>query len=385
MNPIIYINTILGTGLIIILVYIDYLRKFNTDNYQRMLFLIVLGSAFLAITTDYISVIIDHAGNDNGNILFVMHSLRIILQTFSYYFAFIFVDYFIHNNRTRSIRMIYVVLVFLVLYSISVLLNLRLAYYFYLGTDNDHVPGQFFAVKQILSHLPILLCIIDMLLESKHIKQVNFTLVFFFGLFTGLGAALDLLLKTTGLEWLCFTMAVLCTYFFIIRIDSKIDALTGIGNRYSFNEFIENLSRRNRKRRMFRESWAVVMLDMDHFKEINDSLGHLEGDKALRDMAKLIKSSIRHSDFAARYGGDEFVLATKAETDIEKMIARLRKALDHHNDTAGRAYKLEISYGYDIFATDGDRTIKEFLAHIDNLMYKHKAERRRISDKAEDK
>jgi diguanylate cyclase (GGDEF)-like protein len=122
------------------------------------------------------------------------------------------------------------------------------------------------------------------------------------------------------------------------------------------------------------------MIDMDHFKHINDTLGHLEGDNALRDMAAIIKGCVRNSDFAARYGGDEFVLATLAENDIQRLMERIKEAMASQNEKKIRPYTLEISYGCDVFTTGGTQTIEEFLAHIDSLMYKDKAERRRASD-----
>jgi diguanylate cyclase (GGDEF)-like protein len=116
---------------------------------------------------------------------------------------------------------------------------------------------------------------------------------------------------------------------------------------------------------------------MDHFKEINDTLGHAEGDNALRDMAAIIKGCVRHSDFAARYGGDEFVLAAKAEYDIEKLIERIERAMKIQNEKNIRPYKLEMSYGCDVYTAGHSRSINEFLNHVDSLMYQHKAEHRR--------
>ena len=123
------------------------------------------------------------------------------------------------------------------------------------------------------------------------------------------------------------------------------------------------------------------MIDMDNFKRINDTLGHQEGDNALRDMAAIIKKCIRSRDFAARYGGDEFVLAARTENDIEALMRRIQEAIDQHNAKQTRPFKLAISYGYDVYTADGSRKIEEFLTHIDSLMYKHKAERRRSGDK----
>jgi diguanylate cyclase (GGDEF)-like protein len=159
-------------------------------------------------------------------------------------------------------------------------------------------------------------------------------------------------------------------------MDSKIDSLTGIGNRYSFNEFIHQVSGQNAK-----QSYSVVMIDMDHFKAINDTLGHLEGDNALRDMAVIIKGCIRHSDFAARYGGDEFVLATQKESDITRLMERIQQAIDNQNEKNVRPYKIQISYGYDMFTPNSDQSIEAFLSHIDSLMYKHKAAKRRSTDR----
>jgi diguanylate cyclase (GGDEF)-like protein len=115
---------------------------------------------------------------------------------------------------------------------------------------------------------------------------------------------------------------------------------------------------------------------MDHFKEINDTLGHLEGDNALRDMAAIIKASIRSNDFAARYGGDEFILAARADFDINRILERIKASIDNQNSKGGRPYKIEISYGVDVFTTHGDQSIGEFMAHVDSLMYKNKAEHR---------
>jgi diguanylate cyclase (GGDEF)-like protein len=119
------------------------------------------------------------------------------------------------------------------------------------------------------------------------------------------------------------------------------------------------------------------MIDMDHFKEINDTLGHLEGDNALRDMAAIIKGSLRSNDFAARYGGDEFVIAARAEFDINRIMERVQAAIDNQNSKNLRPYKIEISYGVGVFTSQSDQSIEEFLVHIDGLMYKHKAERHR--------
>jgi diguanylate cyclase (GGDEF)-like protein len=90
---------------------------------------------------------------------------------------------------------------------------------------------------------------------------------------------------------------------------------------------------------------------------------------------------IRNSDFAARYGGDEFILATRAEYDIASILGRIQEAIDDLNAKNERPYKLQISYGYGMYNVHSGMPITDFLKHIDGLMYKHKNERRRSSDK----
>jgi diguanylate cyclase (GGDEF)-like protein len=268
-----------------------------------------------------------------------------------------------------------VVTVFLFLYFISTILNLGTGIYFYYAENNYYTQGPLYPLRLAVSYLPVPLLIGYIVTGIKNFKMSQVYLLIFFALLIGSGAALDLIVRAGSLAWPCFAAAVLYIYFFIVQSDAKIDNLTGIGNRASFNEFINKLAKQNTMR-----SWAIVMIDLDHFKEINDTLGHLEGDNALRDMANIIKNSIRHSDFAARYGGDEFIIAIKAETDITKVMKRLEDAIEAHNSKNLKPYKLQMSFGCDVFTTSSGKSIGEFLNHIDELMYKHKAERRQAAN-----
>ena len=373
MSPSIYFNTALGSCFTIILIAVDYIRKFNTDIFQRKLFLSMLGATFVSVILDFVSyTIAGNPGQPVKIIMLVVISLFLIAQNSTYYLGAVFIDYFTYGNIARSKKFISIVCVFLALHAVSVIANFPLKYYFSISADNLYAPGKLYLIRLLLSYSAMLVIIIDVCLAPRHFKHTHAYLVFLFLLITGSGAALDVVFKTSNLVWPCFSAAILCVYFFIIQTDSKIDSLTGIGNRYSFNEFIDKLSRQNTK-----IDYSIVMIDLDHFKEINDTLGHLEGDNALRDMASIIKGCIRHSDFAARYGGDEFVLATLAENDIQRLIDRIQSAIDIQNNKCARPYQLYMSYGYAIYTTNSGRSIQEFIAHIDRLMYQHKQERYR--------
>jgi diguanylate cyclase (GGDEF)-like protein len=95
--------------------------------------------------------------------------------------------------------------------------------------------------------------------------------------------------------------------------DASIDALTGLANRRTLGRVLGRL----------RPEDAVVMIDLDHFKSVNDSLGHLEGDNVLRLFGRTLTATVRSSDQVGRYGGEEFVVVLPAD-GAERFLTRLQ-------------------------------------------------------------
>jgi diguanylate cyclase (GGDEF)-like protein len=235
--------------------------------------------------------------------------------------------------------------------------------------------GNMYQLIMLFIYLPLLVIAVKIFLYRNILKKNNVLITFAFIVIFIITAFVDLSNISARLIWPCITSILLFSWFYIIQSDTKIDSLTGLDNRYSFNEFSDKLLSH-----ITGESWAIVMIDIDHFKEINHKLGHTEGDNALCDMAEIIKNCIRKSDFAARYGSDEFVIATRVENGIADLISNIKNAAKEHNKKNIRPYKLEICYGFDIFTANGSKTIETFLSNIDNLMYTQKEERRRAED-----
>jgi diguanylate cyclase (GGDEF)-like protein len=369
----VHVNPSLSAALIIAMIIIDYVRKYNTDPVQRRLYLAVLVSAMTAVITDAFERLI--SGIPGVPVTYALYgSLNVFLiaQNCTYYLTFVFIDYFAFRNAKRAEKILKIMALFLGLYVLALVFNLPRHFFFSISADNHYTPGGFYPLRLIISYFPLVLCFVDIAFSAKQFTLSRVYSIIFFGILVASGAVTDILLRSSNLMWPCFAAAMLYFYFFIVQSDSKLDSLTGLGNHFSFNEFIDKLSRASA-----RESYSIVMIDMDHFKEINDTLGHLEGDNALRDMASIIKGCIRESDFAARYGGDEFVLAVRAEYDVTKLIERIKNAMDHQNSNAGRPYKLRMSYGWDMFIPGGNRSIKDFLSYVDRLMYQNKTENRK--------
>ncbi|GHV96098.1 hypothetical protein AGMMS50293_24180 [Spirochaetia bacterium] len=373
------LNTILGSALIIVLVFADYVRKYNTDHIQKHIFCSLLIFTLIPMIGDIAYYLLE--GRPGRNAYIALYGLTIVyylFQVLAYFYIIIFVDHMIFKDIDRVKKLKLIVYLITVIHALILLLNFKYHFYFYIDeATNIFYHGDKYYIRLIISYCPILFALFEIFVSRRGFKTSYLSMIFLLVGLSFFGSSIDIIYTTVKLVWPCMTAALLYSYFFILQADTKIDSLTGIGNRYSFNEFTNRLSQSSNG-----ESWAIVMIDMDHFKHINDTLGHQEGDNALRDMAAIIKSCLRGSDFAARYGGDEFVLASRVENGIDTLMQHIQEAIDRQNGKNIRPFKIEISYGYDVFTADGSRTIENFLTHIDSLMYKHKEMRRRAGDKA---
>lgn len=110
---------------------------------------------------------------------------------------------------------------------------------------------------------------------------------------------------------------------------TTVDGLTQINNRRFFDEAIEREISRSRR---YNRTLSLVLIDVDHFKRINDTFGHLAGDAVLKEVASAIKKRIRKEDLLARYGGEEFAVLTP-EVDMKGALAmaeKVRKVVEKH-------------------------------------------------------
>jgi diguanylate cyclase (GGDEF)-like protein len=159
--------------------------------------------------------------------------------------------------------------------------------------------------------------------------------------------------------------------------DSLTDPLTGLPNtRFMFMHLTRELARAER----LKSEVSLLVMDLDHFKEINDTYGHHVGDRALRDIAAVLRTAIRPYDICVRYAGDEFivVLSGCGAEEAESKRLELQKAVDDLQFEArpGRMLPLAISIGASIFPHDGD-SYETLLATADSRMYRDKTRRKR--------
>ena len=230
-------------------------------------------------------------------------------------------------------------------------LTLKWKFFFYIDKDGNYIKGPWYAGMLLLTYgyiIAIGLKALYMVPQKKYyaIRSRMLTLSSFVicPLIAGTIQAFF-----TGISIICLGGTIAMVQVFIEMQKSKItlDALTETNNRSIMIQYLDKCMSRQKQssdRRLY-----LLMLDIDHFKQINDSYGHLEGDRALISLSNALKTAGAHTKcLIARYGGDEFSIVLETEDNDsakDEFIERIQEAVRLENSRNDRPYALEISIG----------------------------------------
>jgi diguanylate cyclase (GGDEF)-like protein len=159
---------------------------------------------------------------------------------------------------------------------------------------------------------------------------------------------------------------------------ASVDELTGLFNRRYFDEFF---SREFTRCQRYKRPLACIIIDIDHFKRVNDTYGHQQGDEVLRELGERLLALLRGSDVAVRYGGEEFVVLLPETGLYAARVAgeKIRRAVavEPFRHVSGQGLPITISLGIAVYdGSSGAQTPEELLKRADTLLYKAKADGR---------
>lgn len=180
-----------------------------------------------------------------------------------------------------------------------------------------------------------------------------------------LGSGLQFMFYGLSIAWLSAAIGLTGLYMMQQNEMAYIDSLVDIYNRQYLNHTLTAWERRGSK-------FAGVMLDIDHFKEINDQYGHSEGDKALVVVTNILKDSRKDNEWVFRFAGDEFIILklTDSPDGLAPYMEEVQKRLNQYKRT-NSPYPISLSYGAS-FYDHGDIDI--FMKQMDDKMYEMKLE-----------
>lgn len=158
-----------------------------------------------------------------------------------------------------------------------------------------------------------------------------------------------------------------------LKFQATHDALTGIWNRRAILETLERELNRACRNTKAPEATSIALLDIDRFKSINDTFGHLAGDSVLKTVGDTIKKSLRIYDYVGRYGGEEFIviLPTTARKDVETVVERIRANIENTRMNVG-GLEIKITASLGVVTAEENSYVEDLIKDADDAMYNAK-------------
>lgn len=365
------VTNLIGTALVIILVFNGRLtfRSQGTANTFLYIMCLLVGTSCLG---EMFSYLIDGKffPGDLALATFLNSWLYLCNTLFSTVWVY-YVDWKLYEDmdrlRNRYRPLVYITVIMFVI----VLGNVFGHYLFYF--DASHIYHRK-DLAYILFVYPIAAIMYTIILVARFRKERHgleffpiwsFTIPFFTGVIA------QALFYGISLAWCSTAIGLVSLHLSLQNELIATDSLTNCYNRTYLSFTLNSISWNSSENR------SGIMLDMDHFKEINDTWGHSTGDQALIDAARLIEKAIPDDSLLFRYAGDEFVilLMTSDEEEIRSVMKRIRDELKDFNETKQRPYQLGLSMGYSVY--DRNATGQDaFFEKMDAFMYKNKTGKR---------
>jgi len=243
---------------------------------------------------------------------------------------------------------------------------------FYFDSNHIYHRGPWYPLLAAQSLVPLITSAVSVWVHRKRISQKSAWMLTLFSALTLLSATAQILFYGIAVIWSSIAISILVVHTNLQNDQVFLDHLTGVFNRRQMDIHITDRVRMAKDGRPL----SCILLDINNFKKVNDTLGHIAGDDALKDASVILKGSIRKGDFLARYGGDEFVILTDIDNDdtLRMLLLRIHENTRVFNQTQQRPYTIRFSAGSAVYRPETGWSEQEFIQYVDSLMYRDKAE-----------
>ena len=352
------------------LVFHQASRQVDKDNKQHQIFLRMIQLAMVLLLVDIASRLDGRPDtayasiNAMGN--FVMFLMSPVYPTL----WLMYVQSQVVNNSAKTKKMFNFLKGCFAVHVLTVIGSLEFGWYYYIDAENIYHRGPFFGVPVMFTMAIIGYSYYLILQHRNYMAKKNYLTLIFFAVPPILGIVLQYLFYGATLVLSGVVLSLLLVYFSIQNQRIHTDFLTGVYNRNKLDHYME----RRVKLAGVEGPFSAILIDLDDFKTINDTLGHDMGDDALEMAASLLSACIDKEDILARYGGDEFciVLRTGEPSHLRLVISRIEHAFEAFNKSGQKEYKLYLSIGKGTYDPETMETANDFLRHIDRQMYHDK-------------
>ena len=367
----IYINSF--AVLVLLLILKNYRRKFKAICCEERVFVLFIWATLMMLCNE---AAIENLWAQPG---WAIHILLYGLQTIDYGLAVIIPTLWVYyclyriyhiTSVKKSVR--YLVALPASAYLLLLLITLPSGVAFSIDEANRYIPGIAYTASYVWGLAYIFAAGILIVVNRKALNRgeiIPYLLIPAIPVTLAFGEIL--FAPLTGLMWAGTSLVILEIQMLVLNNRTNIDHLTSLNNRMALDAYL---------RRMIHESHAlhtrlgVIMIDVDDFKSINDRFGHVEGDRALKATADILRQCFAGSFFIARYGGDEFTVVLKGCDDglMTEYLQKLETERLKQNEQVNRPYKIMLSIGSWVFTDQEITSLHSLYIKVDGLMYKDK-------------
>lgn len=354
-------------------------RQYRILRDERLFLEVMLASVIMFIS-DIIWYLIEGTdGKLNRAVNIISCAIYLIMTVVIGYLLLVYIDYK-YCKRTENQFYLRALLysVPLVIFVLITLTSQYSGWIYYIDGNNNYHRGPAYFVQVLLSfgyvvYATVLAHVAARYFHNSRATKREISSLSIFSLMALCGGILQVAISEIPVLGMTLTVSVLYIYLSVQSKQIYIDTLCGINNRRQFNIYIDYvLSGRKRKQNVY-----LLMMDIDKFKLINDTYGHIEGDYALIKVAEILaKVCSDNDDFVARYGGDEFAIVCYRKTDeeIDKLKIRIIEELNIANKLSDKPYDILLSIGSAKLSVETD-TQESAIMKADEQLYEIKAKR----------
>lgn len=357
--------------LIIAFIYTNSSKRADHVYTRYRLFMAMLGALTLLLLFDGATRIVNGLPGKAAYLMnWCFNNLLFLTVPLVPCFWALYADYQVYRDKKRFPRLLIILAAVILVNGLLTISSVFTGWFFTVDVSNLFHRGSMVLLHPLISFALLLYSMVFILLNRKKIDDRHFLSLLFFPLLPAIGATLEYLFYGLALSWSGMTLSMLLLHINIQDKRLDTDYLTGVYNRRQLDRHLRERIRLSAKKQNF----SAILIDLDNFKVINDTLGHIMGDDALLDTVNLLKSCLRRNDFIARYGGDEFlVLLDIGELAVlEETVWRIKECCDRFNRTQARPYTLRFSTGYAVYDPSNGLDATGFLQQIDKRMYQEK-------------
>jgi diguanylate cyclase (GGDEF)-like protein len=360
--------------ILVIIIYFQSVKQVEKDLLQYKIYMMMLKMTIFLLTADIFSRFdskpdtIFYFINYTGN--FVIFFLNLVIP--SLWLLYVYDQVFHEESNIR--KLFYLLVTLNCVNAVMVIFSQFFGWFYYFDSKNIYHRGPLYWLPVSITIVLVALAYFFIIKNRKKIEKKHCLTLAFFAVPPCIGIILQIVFLGISIMLNCLVYSLLIVFLKIQNNNLYTDYLTGVNNRKKLDIYLRDKIKTSKADKTF----STIMLDLDNFKNINDTWGHDAGDRALRKAINLLNSCLGVDDFIARFGGDEFciILDISNQYKLDEIVQRINNCFEKYNETSSLPYELSFSMGYAMYDYHSNLNMEEFQKQLDVLLYENKQHRK---------